>query len=99
MNSIEIEIHGLGYNKMIYIDVINNKVIIDENESSISQAEIDELIRIIRNWKEKYTGNIIDSEKFTIKINTNDGVEIIKGESGYPQNYSAFKDWVGSLYE
>ena len=99
MNSIEIEINSIGYSETVYIDVKNNKVLVNNIEKTISKSKIDELIRIIRNWKEEYLGNIIDSERFMIKINTNDGTDIIKGNGCYPENYSAFKEWIGSLYE
>ena len=43
--------------------------------------------------------NQLDKETFLININTNEGIDTIKGEGGYPENYSMLKEWLGEYYE
>lgn len=101
MNSIEISINNIGNNINVFIDTINNKIIINEKEKSITKEQIDNLIRIIRTWKSVYQNknNLIDSESFLIKVNTPEGTDTIKGNGEYPENYIAFKHWVGEFYD
>ena len=101
MNSIEIYINNIGNNLKLYIDTKKNKITINETEKEITIEKIDELIRIIRTWDNIYKDNNhqIDRETFLININTNEGIECIKGEGGYPENYSMLKEWLGEYYE
>ena len=101
MNSIEIYINNIGNNLKLYIDTKKNKITINETEKEITIEKIDELIRIIRTWDNIYKDNNhqIDRETFLININTNEGIEYIKGEGGYPENYSMLKEWLGEYYE
>ena len=50
-------------------------------------------------YREFETNVIIDSERFLIKITTNNGVDTIKGSGVYPDNYNTFKELVGKIYE
>ena len=100
MNSIEIIIDSKTENIDIYIDVVKETIIINNKEQKITEEKIDDLIRIIRTWDNVYNNsNVIDSESFFIKINTNDGTEIIKGNGEYPDNYILLKEWISDLDE
>jgi len=97
---IEIVISYLDNENKILIDCVKKQVIIDNRMDLIKQDKIDDLIRIIRLWKNEYNGSeIIDGESFLIKINTGDMIEIIKGRGNYPDNYDNFKEWVSGFYE
>jgi len=100
MNSIEIIIDSKTENIDIYIDVVKETIIINNKEQKITEEKIDDLIRIIRTWDNVYNNsNVIDSESFFIKINTNDGTEIIKGNGEYPDNYILLKEWISGFNE
>lgn len=101
MNSIEIFINSIGNKLDILIDTKNNKIMINNKEKNITKEKIDDLLRIIRTWEPIYKKktNLIDSEKFLIKINTNEGIDIIKGEGNFPENYITFKKWLGEFYD
>lgn len=99
---IEININNIGNNLEIILDYDNNKVKLNnKQEKDISRDKLDDLIRIIRTWNSVYESNskIIDLEKFTIKVITAEGISIINGNGTYPDNYSAFKDWISDIYE
>lgn len=97
---IEININKIGMVIEILIDIKNNLVTINNKQKNISNEKIYELFRIIRNWKDFYeSSNIIDSEKFTIKIISQNTVDTIIGDGTYPDNYMEFKNWVGNIYE
>lgn len=100
MNSIEIIIDSKTENIDIYIDVVKETIIINNKEQKITEEKIDDLIRIIRTWDNVYNNsNVIDSETFFIKIDTNNGTEIIKGNGEYPNNYILLKEWISDLDE
>ena len=100
MNSIEIFINNLCSEMYLYIDTNKKIVRVNNCEKPIDKEEINNLIRIIRNWDNEYKSDkIIDGEQFIIKLNTSKGTEVIKGKGDYPKNYHAFKDLVGRLYD
>lgn len=100
MNYIEILITNHEQSTNIFIDTKNNKITINTKEKDISQENIYNLLRIIRNWQKTYfNSKIIDGESFVIKISTDDGIDIIEGRGDYPSNYSSLKDWIGEVYE
>lgn len=98
MNSIEIIIDNKNID--IYIDIVRKIIITNNKEQKITEEKIDELIRIIRTWDNVYNNkNIIDAESFFIKVDTNEGIEIIKGSGEYPDNYILLKEWISDFYE
>jgi len=98
MKNIEIFINNLYREIYINIDVKNNIAKINNQEKRIETEFIEGLLRIIRTWDNNYTDNkVIDGEEVIIKISTNEGTEVIKGKN--PKNYTAFRNWVGRLYE
>ena len=99
INSIEIHITGLNKDVLIKIDPIKKVVITPSKEYPISEEKIDTFLRIIRIWKKEYIGNIIDGERFTIKIIYNNQEEIIKGSGAYPDNYLEFKHFLEEYYD
>lgn len=100
MNSIQIDIQNYGNNIYTYIDVKNNTITINNIKKVITNTQITDLIRIIRNWEnEYYDDETIDGEYFNITIKSDDGDYIIKGRGNYPVNYKVFKDWIREIYE
>ena len=71
MNSIQIIIDNKTSKEEVYIDVLKETIIVNNQEQRINEEQIDDLIRIIRTWKNEYSNpNIIDAESFFIKIDT-----------------------------
>lgn len=99
MKSIEIIVNGLGYEKNLLIDCKKNRIVINNRIDFISQEKIDELLRIIRLWENHYSGDLIDGDSFFIKINMENGYDIINGHGGYPENYLSFKEWISGFHE
>ena len=99
INGIEINITSLDREVLIKIDPIKRIVITPSKEYSISEEKIDTFLRIIRTWKKEYHGNIIDGERFTIKIIYNNQEEIIQGSGAYPDNYLEFKSFLEEYYD
>ena len=100
MNIIQIDIQNYGNNIYIYIDVKKNTITINSIKKEITNKQISDLIRIIRNWKkEYYDPETIDGECFNITIKTDDGDFVIKGRGQYPINYTIFKEWIREVYE
>lgn len=100
MNSIEIVIDNKTLKTEIYIDNVKQTIIINNKEKEISKEKIEDLIRIIRTWKNNYHNqNVVDAESFFIKINLNSETEIIKGNGSYPENYILFKEWISDFNE
>lgn len=101
MNSIEILVEGLGSNIEVFIDVKNIEMVFNGKKKYINNDNIDELVRIIRTWKCDYGSNSgsLDAEAFYIKVNMDNGFELIKGKGNYPENYMYFKAWLGSFYD
>lgn len=98
---IEIQINNMYNNLEIYIDYDNNKIKINNIKKDISRDKIDYLIRIIRTWKSTYENNfnMVDREKFRIKVITDEGIDTFEGNGTYPDNYNLFKDWISDINE
>lgn len=97
---VEININNIGIAIEILLDIKNNLITINKEQKSISDKKIQELFRIIRNWKDFYdVSNFIDNEKFIIKITSGKNIDTIVGNGTYPDNYVEFKKWVGAIYE
>ena len=74
---------------------INNKKYIITEEFKNS------LLNEILCWKNEYGSDEIniDSEEFTIKINTSKCEERYHGKGIFPYNYTYFKELLGAIYE
>lgn len=100
VRSIEILISGIGNEINLLIDVVKKRVITKNKMMLITNDQIDELLRIIRLWKNEYTGDtVLDGECFLITINMGNKIEVIKGQGSYPDNYQNLKDWISDFYE
>ena len=74
---------------------IDNKLYFINNKEKIIN-----LIRIIRNWQQKYeSSNVIDGEEFLIKIVCLKEAYVIHGKGSYPKNYLEFKNWIRTNYD
>lgn len=97
---IEINLSKIGMVINILIDVKNNLMFINNIRKVILNEKINEFFRIIRNWEENYeSSNLIDSERFSIKIVSGDVVDTIACNGTYPNNYIEFKRWIEDIYE
>lgn len=86
--------------QIILIDYHNDTITINNIVKNITKADVDNLLRIIRLWDNKYINDsIIDGEQFKIEINTNIGTDVIEGKGAYPSNYSSLKAWINDIYD
>lgn len=86
-------------NKLLAILPKKNKVIIEDRIKDISTEKIEELIRIIRTWDNKYYNSKIDGNTFEIRIHYDGKTDIISGLAGLPRNYEEFAKYIRSLYD
>ena len=94
MNSIEINITDLNNEKNIYIDMTNKQVNISGNMKKITEEQINNLLRIIRNWSNSNSSKILDNQKFNIII---DNKEVIAGSTIQQDNYIELESWINEL--
>lgn len=99
IKTIDIYVRNLDSEILLSIDVVKREYSVNESKRMILRSQIEDLIRIIRSWKnEYYSDNSLDREEFTIKIVTDKGEEVLHGKGSYPENYGLFKDWLGEVY-
>ena len=94
MNSIEINITDLNNEKNIYIDMTNKQVNISGNMKKITEEQINNLLRIIRNWSNSNSSKILDDQKFNIII---DNKEVIAGSTILQDSYIELESWINEL--
>lgn len=94
MNSIEINITDLNNEKNIYIDTTNKQVNISGNMKKITEEQINNLLRIIRNWSNSNSSKILDDQKFNIII---DNKEVIAGSTILQDSYIELESWINEL--
>ena len=101
MNNIEyIEIIIFNtYNiTKINIDTKKLKITINDESRNITTDKINELLEIMKFWDSNYQGFVLDAEKFTIKlISNNKKIITYQGNGSYPYNYNDFKRWIGDI--
>ena len=82
----------------IHIGIKEKQVFINEQRKDINDNKINELFNIIREWKDMYYGGVLDAEKFSIKlISNNQIVKQYSGSGDYPYNYNEFKNWISDI--
>ena len=75
----------------------NNICYLNDKKYIVNKEWKDNLIRIIRTWKNEYgTKSGIDLEEFTITI-TSDKKELIHGKGIFPTNYNSLIEILGDL--
>lgn len=95
---IEIIIANMIKIEKIDIDVKKNKLLKNEKLKEISNDKTKRLLEIIKNWDNNYTSSALDSEKFSIKIiSNNEIINVYRGSGKYPDNYHEFKIWFRSI--
>ena len=94
MNSIEINIANLNNQTHIYIDIRNMQMKTNNELKEITQEQVEELLRIIRTWPNDNNSKILDSEKFIIKIETDNITETIVENSLSQKNYLELESWL-----
>ena len=95
---IEIITFNMFERNRIDIDTKKLKVIINNKLKAISNEKIKELQKIINYWNKNYQAPILDAEKFTIRIISNNQIiKVYQGNGSYPNNYNDFKRWIRDI--
>ncbi len=100
INSIEINIsNGPIMNTIAIIDFNENICYKNNIKYSINSDFKDELVRIIRSWKNEYgTSKNIDDQEFKVIVNA-DKKNIYHGKGVFPDNYQRLIEILGDLHE
>ena len=94
MNSIEINITNLNSEENINIDITKMQININGKVKTITEEQINSLLRIIRTWSNSNNAKILDGQKFSIII---DNKEVITGSTMLQDNYIELESWVNEL--
>lgn len=94
MNSIEINITNLNSEQNIYIDITKMQININGKVKTITEEQINSLLRIIRTWSNNNSTKILDDQKFNIII---DNKEVITGSTMLQDNYIELESWINEL--
>lgn len=94
MNSIEINITNLNSEQNIYIDITKMQININGKIKTITEDQINSLLRIIRAWSNNNSTKILDDQKFSIII---DNKEVITGSTMLQDNYIELESWINEL--
>lgn len=94
MNSIEINITNLNSEQNIYIDITKMQININGKIKTITEEQINSLLRIIRTWSNSNSTKILDDQKFNIII---DNKEVITGSTMLQDNYIELESWINEL--
>ena len=94
MNSIEINITNLNSEQNIYIDITKMQININGKIKTITEEQINSLLRIIRTWSNSNSAKIQDDQKFSIII---DNKEVITGSTMLQDNYIELESWINEL--
>lgn len=99
INLIKIQVTNLNKELIMTINPLEKEITTPFKTIKVNDDKIDYFLRIIRNWQRDYSGNIIDGERFIIKIIYNNQEEVIKGSGKYPDNYIEFKNFLEEYYD
>ena len=94
MNSIEINITNLNSEQNIYIDITKMQINKNGKIKTITEEQINSLLRIIRTWSNNNSTKILDDQKFSIII---DSKEVITGSTMLQDNYIELESWINEL--
>ena len=94
MNSIEINITNLNSEQNIYIDITKMQININGKIKTMTEDQINSLLRIIRTWSNSNSTKILDDQKFNIII---DNKEVITGSTMLQDNYIELESWINEL--
>ena len=79
------------------VKISNDVCTINDKEIPISGEEIDDIIRILRDWKYIYSSLIPSGEHYYILIKSSKSYEY-KFQNSFPDNFSELEDLLGELY-
>ena len=94
MNSIEINITNLNSEQNIYINITKMQININGKIKTMTEDQINSLLRIIRTWSNSNSTKILDDQKFNIII---DNKEVITGSTMLQDNYIELESWINEL--
>ena len=100
INSVEINIFNGPTIKTIAMVYFNENIcLLNNNKYSINNEFKEELVRIIRTWKNEYgTSNNIDDQEFKVIVNA-DKKYTYHGKGIFPSNYQRLIEMIGDLNE
>ena len=90
----------------IEMDVFNYKVLIENDKCVINEMvcilendDIDNIIRIIRNWKYEYRNNtIIGENHYFINIMSEGKEYVYNFDNEFPDDFKTLVDYIGGIY-
>lgn len=92
VNKIEIMIPN-------YSAIINEgNCFINDHEINVNKSDIDEIIRIIRDWKQEYKA-LFAEEIYTIRVITDKDNVVYKFYNAFPKDFYLLSDYLGDLYD
>ena len=94
MNSIEINITNLNSEQNIYIDITKIQININGKIKTMTEDQINSLLRILRTWSNSNITKKLDDQKFSIII---DSKEVITGSTMLQDNYIELESWINEL--
>lgn len=94
IDKIEIENNDLSF----VIFPKKEEVLVEDTTRSIKTEKINELLSIIRGWNNNYYKSGIDGIRFSIRIYSDNDVEVIRGSRDLPNNYLEFSQFVEDVY-
>lgn len=83
--------------KVVIINIKTKLMSVDEDYFHITEDEIKDLLKIIKEIKLDGNGVELDPIKFTIRID--DKENIIIGDSNTYENFDLLSDWIGDVYD
>ena len=96
IEKIEMNINNFN----VLIDKEHNKCIINDKECEIKSDDIDNIIRIIRNWDYSYINNkVIGESHYIIKIICDDNEYKYRFDNAFPDNFLELVRYIGGIYE
>ena len=84
----------------VFIDEDSNICIINNKNCVLKSDDIDNIIRIIRNWDYDYSNNkIIGEVHYMIKIVYDNREYRYKFDNAFPDNFLELVNYIGGIYE
>ena len=76
------------------------ELLLENKYYPITDEEIENFIRIIRNWNHEYDDDsYLDGNMFAVSVHYDGKVDRMRGIRGMPRNYQEFADFVRNIYD
>ena len=77
--------------------ICEGESIINDKKVNVTKNDIDEIVRIIRDWDTEYR-NTFSQDIYTIKVITDKGEYVYKFLNAFPDDYYLLEKFIGDLY-